>query len=53
MIENDEQYMKAMCEITKLMDIDPEPHTPEGHRLDELARQTEEYEKKQGWCPSS
>jgi antitoxin component HigA of HigAB toxin-antitoxin module len=44
-IENEKQYNIAIQEIEKLMDIDSEPESAEGKRLQSLILLVKNYEK--------
>jgi antitoxin component HigA of HigAB toxin-antitoxin module len=44
-IQSDEEYSKLLAECEPLVGLDPEPHTPEGARLLELATAIEAWEK--------
>jgi len=39
-----DEYDTALAEFSKLLDLDPEPNTPEGIRFVELADALQEYE---------
>ena len=45
-IHNDEDLRNALREVSRLMDKDPNPGTPDGDRLDVLATLIEAYEAK-------
>lgn len=44
-ITNEADYEAKLLEMEKLMELDPDPATPEGKKLMELAEDLEEYEK--------
>jgi HTH-type transcriptional regulator/antitoxin HigA len=43
-IHTDADYQAALKEVSALVDADPQPGTPEGDRLDNLATLVEAYE---------
>jgi HTH-type transcriptional regulator/antitoxin HigA len=45
-IRSEADYQLALKEISKLVDLDPAPDTPEGERLDILATLAEAYQDK-------
>ena len=45
-IHNDVDYKATLKEISALMDLDPEPGTPDGDRLDILSTLVQAYEAK-------
>lgn len=44
-IKTDEQYQEAQAEVARLAELDPALDTPEGARLELLAKLVEDYEK--------
>lgn len=44
-IKADEQYRDYLAEVEKLASMDPEPESPQGARLELLAKLVEDYEK--------
>jgi antitoxin component HigA of HigAB toxin-antitoxin module len=46
-IANEEEYEAALAEVRRLMDLDeePDPSTPDGQKLDELAERIHAYEQ--------
>ena len=44
-VKNDTQYRAYLAEIEQLAGADPEPESPEGARLELLAKLVEDYEK--------
>jgi HTH-type transcriptional regulator/antitoxin HigA len=45
-IKNEKDYDAAFAELDHLMDLDPEPDTPEGDRLELISLLIEDYEKR-------
>ncbi len=45
-IDTEQDCQAALKEISALMDLDPEPHTPEGDRLDALVTLVQAFEAK-------
>lgn len=43
-IQNDEEYEAALSELSRLMDIDPDPYSPEGLRFHVLASRIKAWE---------
>jgi HTH-type transcriptional regulator / antitoxin HigA len=50
-IKSESQYREYLDEVDKLVDLDPEPDTPEGARLELLALLVEAYEKERFQIP--
>lgn len=44
-ITTDEEHQQALARLTDLMDMEPEPDTPEWDELRKLAGQIEHYER--------
>ena len=44
-IKTERQYRKALSEVSRLVELDPEPKSAEGARLELLAKLVEDYEK--------
>ena len=44
-IRTEEQYQKALEEVARLAELDPSRDSPEGARLELLAKLIEDYEK--------
>lgn len=44
-IKTERQHRKALAEVSRLVDLDPEPKSVEGGRLELLAKLVEDYEK--------
>lgn len=45
-IQANDDYQAALRDIATLMDLDPDPGTPDGDRLGALAAQVQTYETK-------
>jgi HTH-type transcriptional regulator/antitoxin HigA len=43
-IHNERDYTEALQTVSRLVDVDPEPGTPDGDRLEILATLVERYE---------
>ena len=50
-LHTEDDYRAALAEVSALVDLDPEPGTPDGDRLEILSTLVERYEAAHGMTP--